>query len=114
MATKQDFKDLWEEALDKYIESTSQTLPKQALLRQLKSPEDLEKQLEMDHDRFTSFRAKHSKLTRRLKKSIKPFTVLSSVAFSAISLSPFAPASTIFGAVVFVVQAANKVSEAYD
>ena len=114
MATKQDFEDLWEEALDKYIESTGRTLPEQALLGQLKSPEDLEKQLEMDCDRFTSFRAKHGKLTRRLKKAIKPFTVLSSVASSAISLSPFAPASTIFGAVVFVVQAADGVSEAYD
>src|SRR6202012_941297 len=44
----------------------------------------------------------------------RPFTALSGVASSAISLSPFAPASTIFGAVVFVVKAADGVSEAYD
>ena len=36
------------------------------------------------------------------------------MASSAISLSPFAPASTIFGALLFVVQAAGGVSEAYD
>jgi hypothetical protein len=69
MAPKQGFEDLWEEALDKYIESTGRTLPEQALLGQLKSPEDLEKQLEIDRDRFTSFRAKHGKLTERLKKA---------------------------------------------
>jgi len=39
---------------------------------------------------------------------------LSSVACSAISLSPFAPASAIFGAVVFLVKTAKGVSEAYD
>ena len=114
MSTKQGFDDLWEEALDKYIESTGRTPSEQAVLGQLKSPDDLEKQLETEHNKFASFRAKHGKLTGRLKKAIKPFTVLSSVASSAISLSPFAPASTIFGAVVFVVQAADGVSEAYD
>jgi hypothetical protein len=114
MSTKQGFDDLWEEARDKYIESTGRTLSEQALLGQLKSPDDLEKQLETERNKFASFRAKHSKLTRRLKKAIKPFTVLSSVASSAISLSPFAPASTIFSAVIFVVKAADGVSEAYD
>ena len=114
MASKQGFEDMWEEAVEKYIESTGRTLPEQALLGQLKCPEDLEKQLEMDHDRFNDFRTKRGKLSGRLKKAVKPFAVLSSVASSAVSLSPFAPASTIFGAVVFVVQAAGGVSEAYD
>jgi hypothetical protein len=114
MSTKQDFDDLWEEARDKYIESTGRTLSEQDLLEQLKSPDDLEKQLEAERNKFASFRAKHGKLTGRLKKAINPFTVLSSAASSAISLSPFAPASIIFGAVVFVVKAADGVSEAYD
>jgi hypothetical protein len=39
---------------------------------------------------------------------------LSSVASSAVSLSPFAPASTIFGAGIFLVKAAQGVSDAYD
>src|SRR6266568_9093981 len=105
MATRQDFEDLWKETMDKYIESTSRTLSEQAMLEQLKSPEDLEKKLKIDHDKFTGFRARHSKLTGRLKKAVKPFTVLSGVASATVSLSPFAPASAIFGAVVFVVQA---------
>jgi hypothetical protein len=40
--------------------------------------------------------------------------VLSNIALSAISLTPFAPASTILGAVGFVVKAAKGVSYAYD
>jgi hypothetical protein len=40
--------------------------------------------------------------------------VLSSVVSSAVSSSPFAPTSTIFGAVVFVVKAADAVSEVYN
>jgi hypothetical protein len=114
MSNTQAFDELWAKALDKYIETTSRTESEQALLKQLKTPDDLEKQLETDRDKFSSFRAKQGKLTGRLKKVVKPFTVLSGIASSAISLSPFAPASTIFGAVVFVVKAADGVSEAYD
>ncbi|KAJ6057041.1 ankyrin repeat-containing protein [Penicillium canescens] len=114
MATTHDFEGLWSEAVDRYIDSTSRTLSEQGLLKQLKSSKELEEQLVKDHLSFTSFRAKRSKITGRIKKAVKPFTVISAVASSAISLSPFAPASTIFGAVVFVIQAADGVSEAYD
>ena len=114
MAVNQEFIDLWESAIDKYIESTNRTPSEQTVLNQLKSPEDLEKQLEIDRSKFSSFRGKHGKLTRRLKIAVKPFVVLSNVASSAVSLSPFAPASTIFGAILFVVKAADGVSEAYD
>jgi hypothetical protein len=112
MAPHQDFEELWEEAVEKYIDSTGRTPVEQTLLGQLKSPQDLEKHLEGDRDKFDGFRAKHGKLTGRLKRVIRPFTALSNVASSAISVSPFAPASTIFGAVLFVVQAAGGVSEA--
>ncbi|KAH0563336.1 hypothetical protein GP486_002098 [Trichoglossum hirsutum] len=114
MTRKQDFTALWEEALGKYIESTSRTLPEQDLLMRLESPEALEEQLETDHNKFTAFRGRHGKITERLKKAVRPFTVLSSVASSAVSLKPFTPASVILGAVVFVVGAADGVSEVYD
>jgi hypothetical protein len=68
----------------------------------------------MEHTKFSRFRVKHSKLTGRLKAAIKIFVVLSSVASSAVSLSPFAPASTVFGGIVFLVKAANRVLDAYD
>ncbi len=114
MANKLAFNDLWEKALKKYFTSTDRAYSEQALLRQLKSPDDLQKQLETDHNKFRSFRAKHGKLMGRLKAAVQPFMVLSSVVSSAVSLSPFAPASTILGAVFFLVNAAGGVSEAYD
>jgi len=114
MAVNQEFIDLWESAIDKYIESTNRTPYEQTVLKQLKSPEDLEKRLEKDQNKFSSFRAKHSKLTSRLKTAVKPLVALSNVASSALSLTHFAPASTIFGAILFVVKAADGVSEAYD
>jgi hypothetical protein len=114
MPNTQAFDDLWEQALEKYFKSTDRTDSEKALLKKLKSPDDLEKQLEKDHTKCDRFREKHGKLTGRLKAAIQPFTVLSNVASSAVSLSPFAPASTVFGAVVFLVQAADGVSDAYD
>lgn len=115
MATSDEFESLWEQAWEQYIDSTGRSEDEQQnLIRHVKSPEDLGKQLEIDKDKFTAFRSKHGKLTERLKKAVQPFIALSSVASSALSLSPFAPASTIFGAVVYVVKAANGVSEAYD
>lgn len=114
MTTNPGFDSLWEQAWEQYIDDTGRSEREQDLIKQLKSPEDLESQLKINKREFTDFRSKHGKLTERLKKVVKPFTVLSSVASSAISLSPFAPASAIFGAVVFVVKAADGVSEAYD
>jgi hypothetical protein len=114
MSTKQAFDDLWEKALDKYFTSTKRTSSQKALLKQLKSPDDLQKQLETNHNEFSSFRERHGKLTGRLKAAVQPFMALSSVTSSAVQLSPFAPASTILGAVVFLVNAAGGVSKAYD
>ncbi|KAF5857293.1 hypothetical protein ETB97_005977 [Aspergillus alliaceus] len=114
MATQDDFDDLWAKAVDKYIESTGRTVLEQTLLMRLKSLEELQKRLEQDRDKFTGFRAKYAKFTERAKMVIRPFTALSTVTSSALALSSFAPAPTIFGAVLFVVQAADGVSEAYD
>jgi hypothetical protein len=114
MSTKQAFDDLWERALQKYFTSTKRTPPEKDLLLQLKSPDDLQEQLETNRNKFSNFRERHGKLTGRLKAAVRPFMALSSIASSAVSLSPFAPASTILGAVVFLVEAAGGVSEAYD
>jgi hypothetical protein len=114
MPTTQAFDDLWEKALHKYFTSTNRTSSEKDLLKQLKTPDDLQKQLEANHNKFSSFRERHGKLTGRLKATVKPFMALSSVASSAVSLSPFAPASTILGAVVFLLKATDGVSEVYD
>lgn len=114
MSDHSDFETLWEDVLDKYIDSTSRTQAEQELLKAIKSPEDLEKRLQRNKEKFISFRSKHGKLSRGVQKVLRPFTTLSTVASSALSLTPFAPASVVFGAVVFIIEAADGVSEAYD
>jgi len=158
MDSKSSFDELWDRALNKYLISTGRNLEEKALLKMLRTPEDLSNkleadrdeawntyiqstdckldgkpllekfkklkqlhkardlsdQLQADHREFTTWREKHSKLTNTLKSMVGPFIVCSSIASSAISLSPFAPASVVLGAVTFLVNAAGGVSEAYN
>jgi fungal STAND N-terminal Goodbye domain len=114
MADEQSFEELWESAIEKYIDATNRTLAEQEFLKKLKSPSELENDLITRHKTFSDYRAKHGKLVRTLKNVVKPVTALSSVASSAISLTPFGPASAIFGAVTFLITATENVSSAYD
>jgi hypothetical protein len=49
-----------------------------------------------------------------LKHAVQPCTMIAEVAQSAVSSTPFAPASTVLGAAIFLVQAADGISEAYN
>jgi hypothetical protein len=114
MASNLSFNELWDIAVKAYLKSTGRKLDERSLMKKLHSLEDLSKQLELEQQKFSSFREKHSKLTHALHQTVRPFIAIADIATSAISLSPFAPASTILGAAVFMVQAAGGVSEAYD
>jgi len=109
-----------DEAWNMYIQSTDRNLDGKPLLERLKKlkqlhkAKDLSDQLHADHDEFSTWREKHSKLTHTLKSMVGPFIACSSIASSAISLSPFAPASVVLGAVTFLVNAAGGVSDAYN
>ncbi|KAF1913085.1 ankyrin repeat-containing domain protein [Ampelomyces quisqualis] len=107
--------DLWEDALDRYEKvAPKRSRRDQNLLMTLKTPESLEAYLEKHESSFRLFRTKHGKLTKRLMTCIKPFMTLSDMISAAVSASPFAPASTVVGAVCFVLKAAEGVSEVYD
>ena len=106
-----------DKAWNMYLQSTDHNPEDKPLLEKLKKlhkAEDLSNQLQADHREFSTWREKHSKLTNTLKSMAGPFMVLSGIASSAISLSPFAPASVVLGAVAFLVNAAGGVSEAYN
>jgi hypothetical protein len=79
-----------------------------------KPSEDLDDYLNKTERSFRLFREKRAKLSRRLKACMKPFLALSSMVSAAVSASPFAPASAVLGAVCFILQAAEDVSEIYD
>ena len=108
------FEALWEQAWNTYLASTSRTPAEVAVLQNLQSVEDLSKQIETHAGKFSSFRSKHEKLFKALSAVVQPFQFLSSVATTALSVTPCAPASAVLGAVNFLIEAANGVSEAYD
>jgi hypothetical protein len=104
------FDELWNTALDNYMRATSRSPEDKALLSRLHNAEDLYHHLDTESRKFSDFRNKHAKFFNALKSSVRPFMVLSGIASSAISFTPFAPASTILGAVLFLVTAAGGVS----
>lgn len=108
------FDQLWNEAVDKYMGTTNRSPEDKKLLLRLRKVDDLFDQIDEESTKFGAFRNKKPKFTNILKKAVKPFIALSGIAQSAISLTPFAPASTFFGAVVFLVKAAGGVSDCYD
>ncbi|KAJ4301622.1 hypothetical protein N0V90_003715 [Kalmusia sp. IMI 367209] len=114
MSDEVNFEQLWEEAVDRYMGTTNRTPEDKKLLLGLHNIDDLFNQIEKESTKFSAFRNKRARFRNVLTKSVKPFIALSDIAQSALSLTPFAPASTVFGAVVFLVQAAGGVSESYD
>jgi hypothetical protein len=108
------FDQLWNEAVDKYMAATNRSQQDKKLMGELHEIADLVDQIDKESTEFGGFRRKRGKFITVVEKTVKPFLAMSSMAASAVSLTPFAPASTIFGAVVFLVKAAGGVTESYD
>jgi hypothetical protein len=115
MSASEDVNDLWMEALEQYENLAPKRTYKDKLpFFTIKTSEDLDDYLNKTEQSFRLFREKRAKLSRRLKACMKPFLALSSMVSAAVSASPFAPASAVLGAVCFILQAAEDVSEIYD
>ena len=108
------FDALWRDAFEAYFTSTKRTPVEKDELKELHNLDDLQKHLEKDKGKFNQFRAKHSKVTGILKAVLEPFMALSGVASSALSMTPYAPASVILGGVLFLFTATENVSKVYD
>lgn len=113
MSTKA-FIELWEDAIVKYLDTTNRSESEQRVLKQIKTFEQLDEKLENDHRLFSAFRERHASLRHRFKYFTQPINALSNLASGVLGLTPFAPASTIFGALTFLVKATEGVSAAYD
>jgi hypothetical protein len=72
MSSEQYFEQLWKDALEKYFASTDESSTRKALLQQIKTagdfqkqleqlatPYDLQNQLQADQDKFKTFRKRH-------------------------------------------------------
>jgi hypothetical protein len=82
------FDQLWSDAVDKYIVATNRTPEDKKLLLAVTQVEDLFLHIDAETTKFNSFRKKGSGFRNVLKKVVQPFTILSDIASSAISLSP--------------------------
>jgi hypothetical protein len=108
------FDEIWNDAVEQYLRSTSRSSKDRDRYIDVQNPEELFRRLESSQRVFSTWRGRNSKFINTLKRIMQPCAALSAIAQSSISLTPFAPASTVLGAVLFLVEAANGVSEAYD
>ena len=111
------FGNIWALSFARYKESTGRDLTKLSVapeLHSLHSYEDLEKTIEQSYGNFKGFRDKHKTFHGCLKRAMMPVQLFGALTQSALSLTPFAPASVVFGAAMYLVDAANGVSHAYD
>lgn len=111
------FSHIWALSFARYKESTGRDLTKLSdapELQSLHSDEDLKEKIEQSHSEFQAFRDKHKKFRGCLKSAVKPVQLFGALTQSALSLTPFAPASVVFGAATYLVDAAKGVSNAFD
>ena len=107
---------LWRATFQKYRSSTDNEYDIQydKALQGLNSFDDLSRNIESTDKDFQNFRRKNVKLWSTLSKLCQPVMALSGITSNVVALSPYAPASLIFGAAMHLIEAGQKVSGAYD
>ena len=104
MAESDQFTAIWKEAFDAYTDFTKRKLQNRDELRGLQTTDDLLTLIESHQDGFGSWRHQHAKTWNFLSNCMKPVTLLGGLTSNALSLTPFAPASTVLGAAFFLIQ----------
>ncbi|KAL8951463.1 MAG: hypothetical protein Q9222_002564 [Ikaeria aurantiellina] len=106
---------MWDTAVSAYEKETERKLATSNTVRGVINVDGLIELIEHQDHAFSGWRSRHAKLASRLHQCFKPITVLGGIAKEALSTSPYGPASSaIFGAVLHLIRAADRVSEAYD
>lgn len=130
LSARTELEKIWEEALDAYAQTTERPNQKSKnifkkfhtsteLLSDLDSPntpENLQELIQYRKDVFVQWRnpKEHPKLWSNLQTCMRPLSKMGDMVQSALGLTPFAPVSTIFGAVVFLINSAQGVTDAYN
>lgn len=115
MDNQRDMRAMWDSAVAAYEKETERRLVSTTAVREITTVDGLVDLIEHQSSGFSGFRSRHAKLTSRLQSCLKPVTLLGGIAKDALATSPYGPASSaIFGAVLHLIQAAHKVTEAYD
>ncbi|TAQ86604.1 hypothetical protein B7494_g5067 [Chlorociboria aeruginascens] len=114
MASAQSLEVLWQQTFAAYEKDTGRKLNHESVLRTLKTPEDLLKQIESEGQIFLDWRNKHSKLWASLKSLLGPITALGKITRDVAAQSAWAPAPAVLGSVLYLVKMCEQVSKAYD
>lgn len=103
MAEDTEFTQIWADAFNIYQEKTGRDIKRDPTLRMLHTTDDLLTQIEQREQKFEEFRNKKGKLWSVLRTAMKPVELLGGLTQGALTLTPFSPASTVLGAVLFLV-----------
>ena len=108
------FNSLWTDAVAEYEEQTGRSIDNDKSFREFENFRDLEDAIEGGKERFEAFRSEHRRIYSALKKCIAPMEPILEIVQKAIGNTPYAPASAVFGATSYLLQACATVSKSYD
>ena len=114
MSNPQDFSASWADAVMLYEKRTQRSLDRENHFRKFHSLADLGSAIELEANRFQTFRSERRKLYSALAKSIAPMEPVLQVVQQSIGPTPYAPASAVLGAASYLMLACGSVSTAYD
>jgi hypothetical protein len=102
MTDNEDLEVLWKDAFTAYEKETDRKLNHDALLRRLKSTDDLLEQIESEGQAFHDWRNKHRKLWSCLSAFLAPITAFGGI--TLVAMSNFPPAAAVLGSVLYLIK----------
>ncbi|KAJ5404393.1 hypothetical protein N7509_004264 [Penicillium cosmopolitanum] len=107
-----DFHSVWQDACEDYARQTGIAIGDERFPR-TQGLEDLSRQLEYEKDNFEDFRMKKRPLFHAMQTVLVPFEEWGGLIADGVAVA-FPPASSIMGAMLLLVRAARRVSDAFD
>jgi fungal STAND N-terminal Goodbye domain len=102
MTDNEDLEALWKDAFAAYEKETDRKLSHDAVLRRLRSTDDLLEQIESEGRAFQDWRNKHRRLWSSLSAFLAPVAAIGGIALGA--ASNFPPAAAVLGSVLYLVR----------
>ncbi|KAI0452637.1 hypothetical protein F5B21DRAFT_482373 [Xylaria acuta] len=109
-----ELKQLWEEAVDEYSNKSKRGPIMEEWKMLVNTDIDLDKLIEQHESDFSRFRNRREKFWGVFKAAMTQLQRLGNIAQAGIGLTPFAPASIIIEAGLFLINAGSDVADAYD
>lgn len=107
-----DLHSVWQDACEDYARQTGIAVGDERFPR-MQGLEDLSRQLEYEMDNFEDFRTKKRPLFHAIRTVLVPFEEWGGLITDGVAVA-FPPASSIMGAMLLLVRAAHRVSDAFD